>query len=156
MERIDDFVRIEEMILEADENKEELDHKELSEIIARLNMQSGPYGHKRKLLINNLFKSVMEMALPGFIEYLFYGYEQSENQSGFFCEENTYTQGSSSDKNMGDDGTEEPLNELSYENEMLGYDAVTGKEFSRVRKRKPMRYYIPGIVGGCKNPRSIK
>ena len=75
MERIDDFVRVEEIILEADENKEELDHQELKEIILRLNAQSGPYGHKRTELISNLFKSIMEMALPGFIEYLFYGYE---------------------------------------------------------------------------------
>ena len=28
------------------------------------------------------------MALPGFIEYLFYGYEQREKESGFFTPEN--------------------------------------------------------------------
>ena len=28
------------------------------------------------------------MALPGFIEYLFYGYEQRENETGFFNPEN--------------------------------------------------------------------
>ena len=76
------------MILSADENQEELDIQELIQIIQRLDVQSGPYGHKRKDLLNNLFKSIVEMALPGFIEYLFYGYEQREKESGFFTPEN--------------------------------------------------------------------
>ena len=46
-------------------------------------------------------------------------------------------------------------NEESYEQEMLGYDAITGKEFTRERKRKPMRYYVPGLIGGYKNQASI-
>ena len=53
----------------------------------------------------------------------------------------------------GDYGSDD--NEASYEKEMLGTDPKTGKEFSRVRKRKPMRYYMPGIVGGRKNKASI-
>jgi len=48
-----------------------------------MNSQSGPYGHRRKQLIDNLFKSVLENALPGFIEYLFFGYEGNK-ESGFF------------------------------------------------------------------------
>ena len=43
---------------------------------------------KRKHLVGNLFKSILEMSLPGFIEYLFYGYEQRESESGFFNPEN--------------------------------------------------------------------
>lgn len=49
----------------------------MGELIKRLDKLSGPYGHKRRELLSNLFKSIVEMALPGFIEYLFYGYEQN-------------------------------------------------------------------------------
>lgn len=87
-ERIDDFVRIEEMLLSAEENEEQIDYNELAQIIQRLDMQSGPYGLKRTELLENLFKSILEMSLPGFIEYLFYGYEQRENETGFFNPEN--------------------------------------------------------------------
>ena len=48
MERIDDLVRLEEMILKAEEGENDLDFEELGVIIQRLNQQSGPYGHKRK------------------------------------------------------------------------------------------------------------
>ena len=84
MERIDDFVNLEEIILNSEEKCEEMDKGELKEIIKRLNKQSGPYGVKRTELLSNLFKSILEMSLPGFIEYLFYGYEQRENGSVFF------------------------------------------------------------------------
>ena len=50
--------------------------------------------------------------------------------------------------------TEEVDNEDSYQNEVLGVDPQTGEKFSRVRKRKPMRYYIPGLISGGKS--SIK
>lgn len=33
----------------------------------------------------------MENALPGFIEYLFYGYEETDKETGFFAPENTIT-----------------------------------------------------------------
>ena len=76
------------MILAAEENEEHIDMNELSQIIHRLDNQSGPYGTKRKQLVQNLFKSILEMSLPGFIEYLFYGYEQRESESGFFNADN--------------------------------------------------------------------
>ena len=88
MERIDDLVRIEEMIINADENRDAVDSQECQQLIQRLNSQSGPYGHRRKQLIKNLFNSIVEMALPGFIEYLFYGFENKENENNFFSPEN--------------------------------------------------------------------
>ncbi len=85
MERIDDLVQIEEMIQSSEEKREAIDQEEMAKIILRLNQQSGPYGHKRKQLIDKLFTSIIEMALPGFIEYLFYGNEQRDlNETGFF------------------------------------------------------------------------
>lgn len=84
MERIDDLVRLEEMILKAEEGENDLDLEELGVIIQRLNQQSGPYGHKRKQLIDNLFKTIYENALPGFIEYLFYGYDEQVKEQNFF------------------------------------------------------------------------
>lgn len=57
---------------------------------------------------------------------------------------------------MAGEGMDEPSQEMSYEQEILGFDAQTGKEFTRVRKRKPLRYYIPGLVGGQKSSSSIK
>lgn len=89
MERIDDFVNLEEMIMNAEEKDEveETDGQGMKDIIARLNQQSGPYGIKRTELLNNLFKSILEMSLPGFIEYLFYGFEQQESGAPFFSAE---------------------------------------------------------------------
>lgn len=104
------------------------------------------------------------MALPGFIEYLFYGYEQNESGSGFFNPQNYEHEGAAahefSDQRMNSSDQQtannEASNEESYEHEVLGFDPMTGKEFTRVRKRKPMRYYLPGLIGGSKNPESIK
>ena len=53
------------------------------------------------------------------------------------------------------DEPSETNNDESYTHEILGYDAITGKEFTRERKRKPMRYYVPGLIGGSKNSASI-
>ena len=100
MERIDDFVNLEEMILNAEEKQEEMDGQNMQEIIKRLNQQSGPYGIKRTELLNNLFKSILEMSLPGFIEYLFYGFEQRENGSVFFNAE-TYENSMATSSQMG-------------------------------------------------------
>ena len=128
----------------------------MNAIIQRLFDQSGPYGHKRKELLSNLFKSIVEMALPGFVEYLFYGYEQNLNEdSSFFCPEN-YENSASVDQRMADDQFFDQDNDESYAQDVLGFDPITGKEFTRERKRKPMRYYLPGLIGGKKSPESIK
>ena len=123
-----------------------------------MNEQSGAYGHRRKQLINNLFKTVIENALPGFIEYLFYGYEESDKETSFLYHKNS-VQDQVMESNITQEvaeSIEDPSNEDSYQQELLGVDPVTGKEFTRVRKRKPMRYYIPGLIGGRKNTSSIK
>jgi len=143
------------MIVQSEQGGEEINSDEIKAIIQRLDVQSGPYGHKRKELLSNLFKSINEMALPGFVEYLFYGYEQNMNEdSSFFCPENY--ESAQRDQRMGDDPSEDQDNDESYTQDVLGYDAVTGKEFARERKRKPMRYYLPSLIGGLKNPESLK
>lgn len=75
------------------------------------------------------------MSLPGFIEYLFYGYEQRDSESGFFNNENYENSASidqrknaAADQQMAEEPSESQ-NEESFEQEILGYDAVTGKEF---------------------------
>jgi hypothetical protein len=53
------------------------------------------------------------MALPGFVEYLFYGYEQNLNEDGsFFFAENYKS--ASSDQRMGEDPSEDQDNDESY------------------------------------------
>lgn len=52
------------------------------------------------------------MSLPGFIEYLFYGFEQRENGSVFFNAE-TY-ENSMAGSQAGED-IEEPSQEMSFE-----------------------------------------
>ena len=88
------------------------------------------------------------MALPGFIEYLFYGFEDKN----FFNQENLESF-QAMDIRMAEEEQEGggQDNEASYEQEVLGYDTVTGREFTRIRKRKPLRYFLPGLIGGCKN-----
>ena len=44
----------------------------MKEIIDRLNSQTGAYGIRRKELVDNLFKSIIELSVPGFVEYLFW------------------------------------------------------------------------------------
>lgn len=115
------------MIVQSEQNQEVSDLEEMDTIIQRLFDQSGPYGHKRKELLSNLFKSIVEMALPGFVEYLFYGYEQNINEdSSFFCPEN-YENSAQSDQRMGDDQFPDQDNDESYAQEVLGFDPITGK-----------------------------
>ena len=54
-----------------------------------------------------------------------------------------------------EDPEEDMSNEDSYRGDVLGVDPQTGMEFSRVRHRKPMRYYLPGLIGGRKNTKSM-
>ena len=98
------------------------------------------------------------MALPGFIEYLFYGYEQRDRESGFFnAQQFEHSEACESDSQMlADPGFGGESNDDSYQQEMLGIDLMTGKAFTRERKRKPMRYYIPDLIGGRKNTDTIQ
>jgi hypothetical protein len=50
-----------------------------------LNIRMGSFGGERKNIINNLFKSIIEMSVPNFVKYLFWG---SVSGKGIFNEEN--------------------------------------------------------------------
>jgi hypothetical protein len=45
---------------------------EINNIIAQLQLRSGSYGMERKNLINNLIKSVIDLAFPNIVKYLFW------------------------------------------------------------------------------------
>lgn len=60
-------MKLEENLLEPAEAQ-----LEMKEIIDRLNSQTGAYGIRRKELVDNLFKSIIELSVPGFVEYLFW------------------------------------------------------------------------------------
>ncbi len=53
-----------------------------------LNIRMGSFGGERKNIINNLFKSIIEMSVPNFVKYLFWG---SVSGKGIFNEENQLT-----------------------------------------------------------------
>ena len=70
------------------------------------------------------------MAIPGFMMYLFHGFESS-----FFEElDNELFDNDSRDK-LDEEGEEE-------DSEVFGYDNLTGKQYPRIRKRKPNRYQL--------------
>ena len=52
---------------------EEADEKEIENIIDSLNIRMGSFGVERKNLLNNLFKSIIEVSVPNFVRYLFWG-----------------------------------------------------------------------------------
>lgn len=88
------------------------------------------------------------MCLPGFIEYIFYGF--SAQESGFYDLKSADEKGSGAgeDTAMGGDDDDDEEEEQSYENEVFGVDPKTGMQFQRERRRKPMRYH--GIIGSIK------
>lgn len=54
---------------------------EMENIINALNIRTGSFGVERKNLVNNLFKSIIEVSFPNFVKYLFWG--SSENKGIF-------------------------------------------------------------------------
>ena len=60
---------------------EEPSEQEIKTIIECLRERSGTYGVKRKELINNLFKGIVDLSFPHFVKYLFWG---STNNLGLF------------------------------------------------------------------------
>ena len=70
---------------------DKIDGSDLENIINALNIRTGAFGVERKNLINNLFKTIIEVTFPNFVKYLFWG--SSENK-GIFDD----GQGSDSDK----------------------------------------------------------
>lgn len=49
---------------------------EIETIIKSLRMRSGAYGVERKLLLNNLFKSIIDLSFPNLMKYLFWACEE--------------------------------------------------------------------------------
>lgn len=45
----------------------------MENIINSLNIRMGSFGIERKNLINNLFKSIVEVSVPNYVRYLFWG-----------------------------------------------------------------------------------
>ena len=64
--------------------------QEIETIISSLRLRSGAYGVERRLLISNLFKSIIDLSFPNVVKYLFWA-----------CEEDT--------------GIFEPLNDEQYQ-----------------------------------------
>ena len=62
-------------------NGEKQDKTEMENIMNALNIRTGSFGIERKNLVNNLFKSVIEVSFPNFLKYLFWG---STENLGFF------------------------------------------------------------------------
>ena len=41
-----------------------------------MRLRSGAYGVERKLLLNNLFKSIIDLSFPNIVKYLFWACEE--------------------------------------------------------------------------------
>lgn len=64
------------------------EEKEIENIINALHIRMGSFGVERKNLLNNLFKNIIEVSVPNFVRYLFWG---SEANKGIF-DENSISQ----------------------------------------------------------------
>ena len=49
---------------------------DINTIIAQLRIRSGSYGVERKNLVNNLFKSIIDLSFPNIVKYLFWACDQ--------------------------------------------------------------------------------
>ena len=105
----------------------------MKEIIDRLNGQTGAYGIRRKELVDNLFKSIIELSVPGFVEYLFWLIETKGEYFADTFDEVTVNSPSESSK---------AASKLPREPEAFGYDEQTGYHFMKERRRKPTRYFV--------------
>ena len=56
----------------------------MDNIINALQIRTGSFGIERKNIINNLFKSIIEISFPNFVKYLFWG---SAYNRGIFDEQ---------------------------------------------------------------------
>lgn len=57
----------------------------MENIINVLNFRMGSFGIERKNLINNLFKSIVDVSVPNIVRYLFWGSTMSK---GIFANDN--------------------------------------------------------------------
>jgi hypothetical protein len=56
----------------------------MENIFNAMNISTGSFGAERKNIINNLFKNIIDMAVPHFVKYLFW---VSESNKGIFDNE---------------------------------------------------------------------
>ncbi|CDW80244.1 UNKNOWN [Stylonychia lemnae] len=54
------------------------DGPEMENIINALQIRTGSFGVERKNLVNNLFKTIIEVSFPNFVKYLFWGSTQNK------------------------------------------------------------------------------
>ena len=71
------YDRLEDCLEKSDEEAQ----KEIDTIIAQLRIRSGSYGIERKNLVNNLFKSIIDLSFPNIVKYFFWA---SDNNLGIF------------------------------------------------------------------------
>mmetsp|Transcript_20234 Transcript_20234/g.14933 ORF Transcript_20234/g.14933 Transcript_20234/m.14933 type:complete len:88 (+) Transcript_20234:987-1250(+) len=71
-------------------NNPNSDPEEIEKTINALNIRMGSFGIERKHIINNLFKNIIEMSLPHFVKYLFWG--SIENKGIFVSEQEQFEQ----------------------------------------------------------------
>ena len=107
----------------------------MKEIIDRLNGQTGAYGIRRKELVDNLFKSIIELSTPGFVEYLFWLIETKGEYFADTFDEVTVNSPNPSESNKAS-------SKQAKEPEEFGYDEQTGYHFMKERRRKPTRYFV--------------
>lgn len=50
----------------------------MENIINALQIRTGSFGVERKNLVNNLFKTIIEVSFPNFVKYLFWGSTQNK------------------------------------------------------------------------------
>lgn len=54
------------------------DSNEMGNIINKLNMIAGSFGVERKNLVNSLFKTIIEVSFPNYVQYLFLGSSETK------------------------------------------------------------------------------
>ena len=59
----------------------EKSNQEIETVISSLRLRSGAYGVERRLLISNLFKSIIDLSFPSVVKYLFWACDE---ETGIF------------------------------------------------------------------------
>lgn len=74
------YDRLEECLEEGGEHMQsEIDH-----IISQLRIRTGQFGYERKNLINNLFKSIIDLSFPNIVKWLFLQVDKPTNGGSIF------------------------------------------------------------------------
>eukprot|EP00347_Sterkiella_histriomuscorum_P015635 403356280 len=83
LDSMDQLLKGRQVLYERLENciTQNADGTEIENIINALQIRTGSFGIERKNLVNNLFKSIIEVSFPNFVKYLFWGC--SENKGLF-------------------------------------------------------------------------